>query len=751
MKKIWNKISQIGIDETMPVQKQKGIILLNRISVLIFIFFVFITIMSYKKLEDPIVGHLYVLNLIIILITFLITKLGKSDLSKFIISIFIPLSLTVGGAYAKYLGVTDNLILYLSPRMLLTISIIIPTLLFGYKELRKTIIALIPGIIIFVLYDKIHALFGIYLKDLPFEPEYYSMFLLMIFLFLVFVISSILFLQNINLTNELKLQETNNNLAASEEELKQQNEEISAINENLREQQKIILEQNKKIKISEKRFKNIATLIPEIVFEADINGKLTYVSNHFFENTFYTQEDVNEGIIYTNLLSKKSFHEIRRQIILLRKIKELRNLKVEINRKDGTSFYALISINLNKFGYRGLIIDISEREKINEEMRKLIVAVEQSDSTIVITNTLGEIEYINPIFSKLTGYTKEEVLGQNPRILKSEHHNKAFYKTLWTRIIAGHMWKGTFKNRKKNGDVYWEQATISPIKNSVGEITNFVAVKEDITKRKESEKKLGEAFITIRKKNEDITKSINYAKLIQTAILPSENILKNNFAEYFIFNKPKDIVGGDFYYFHENEINVTLAVADSTGHGVPGGFMTMLGHAFLDDIVNRKNTTTTGEILDKLRENIINSLGQSYDNTGSKDGMDISICKIEKNSLKTQFSGAYNPILIINELQTRIIKADKMPIGVYIKMKPFTTEELQLKKNDLIYMFTDGFQDQFGGEKNQKYMARNFRNLLSSNKNKSLNIQNEIIENELNIWKGNKSQLDDILILGLKI
>jgi len=735
----------------MPIQTQKGIMLLNRISVLIFVFFVLISIMTYKKLEAPIVGHLYAINIVVILITFLTTKLKKSDLSKFIISIFIPMSLMFGGAYAKSIGVTDNLILYLSPRMLLTISIIIPTLLFGYRELKKTILAIFPGIIIFILYDKIHVLFGVHMKDLPFEPEYYSMFLIMIFLFLIFVISSILFLQNVNLKNELKLQDTNNELTASEEELKQQNEEIIAINENLKKQQKIILEQNKKIEASEKRFKNIATLIPEIVFEADIEGKLTYVSNRFFDNTLYTQDDINEGLIYTNLLSRKSFYEIRRQIILLQKTKELRNLKVEMQRKDGRSFPALISINLNKYGYRGLIIDVSEQEKANTELQKLLVAVEQSDSAIVITDTNGIVEYSNPIFLKLTGYSQNEIIGKNPRILKSGHHNKAFYETLWNKITSGKVWKGTFKNKKKNGDLYWEQTTISPIKNSVGEITNYVAVKEDITRRKESEKKLGEAFITIKKKNNDITQSINYAKLIQTAILPSTNILKNNFTDCFILNKPKDIVGGDFYYFNEDKTYITIAVADSTGHGVPGGFMTMLGHAFLDDIVNRKNITNTGEILDKLRENIIYSLDQSYGNKGSKDGMDISICRIEKTNLKAQYSGAYNSMLLVSNSETKIFKANKMPIGVYIKMKPFSTQQIQLQKNDLIYMFTDGFQDQFGGEDNQKYMAKNFRSLLISNKNKKLTEQKEILEKELYTWKGNKKQLDDILILGLKI
>ena len=328
MKNFWKKISTIGIKPEISVYEQKSIILLNRISILILIFFSLISIMSYKKLATPIVGHLFAFNALVVLITLVITKLKNAEISKFIISIFIPISLILGGAFAKSIGVTNNLILYLSPRMLLTITIFIPVLLFGYRELKKTIIAIAPGIIVFILYDKIHSLFGIYLKDLPFEPQYYGMFVVMIVLFLIFVITSILFLQNVNLKSERKLQDTNDELIASEEELKQQNEEILTINENLIEQQKIIIEQKEQIEISEKRFKNITDLMPEIIFEADKNGKLIYVNNRFFENTLYTQKDFENGIIYIDLISKKAFQEIRRDISTLRKTKELRNLYI---------------------------------------------------------------------------------------------------------------------------------------------------------------------------------------------------------------------------------------------------------------------------------------------------------------------------------------------------------------------------------------------------------------------------------------
>ena len=751
MKNLWKKISYIGIDQDMPDYKQKSIILLNRISFLIIIFFTLISVMSFKKLENPIVGYLFVSNVLVILITIFITRFKRATLSKFIVSIFIPISLIIGGAYAKSIGVTNNLILYLSPRMLLTITIIIPVLLFGYREIKKTIFAAAPGLIVAVLYDQIHLLFGIDFKDLQFESQYYGMFVVMIIMFILFVIMSILFLQNVNLKSEQKLQDTNNELTASEEELRQNNEEIKAINENLKNQHEIIKEQKIEIEASEKRFKNIAQLMPEIIFEANETGKLIYVNNRFFENTLYTPEDIENGIIYTDLFSKDTFTKIRRQIIILRKTKQLRNLEVEINRKDGTSFYALISINLHQNLYKGLIIDVTKNIQMKLEMEKLLTAVEQSANAVIITDTNGTIEYANQKASDLTSYTNDELIEHNPRVLKSGFHKQIFYKTLWNRIKIGKTWKGVFKNKKKNGKLYWEEATITPVKDKKGKVINFVAIKEDITKRRENRKKLNLAFRTIKQKNEHITQSINYAKLIQNAVLPSENILQNNFTDYFILNKPKDIVGGDFYYFYENQNETIIVAADCTGHGVPGGFMTMLGHAFLDEIISRKKISRTGQILDELRKNIIKSLNQKFNEKGAKDGMDMAICKINKDNLNAQYSGANNPVLIVNKDKTQYIKANKMPIGIYRKIKPFATHDLQLQKNDIIYMFSDGYQDQFGGEYYRKYMTKNFRNLLISNKDKPLDKQKEILENEFSNWLGNNSQIDDILVLAIKI
>lgn len=632
MKHFWNKISEFGLKPGMSIQTQKSIMLLNRISVLLILFFSLVVVLTYKNLPSPIISYMFIANIVMMLCTFLITKYLNATISKFIISVFIPIVIVIMGAYGKSIGVTNTAILYLAPRMILTIAILIPTLLFGYRELKNAIIAIIPGLLIFLLYDIIHGWFGVYLKDMPFELQYYGVFVAMITLYLVFVLSSILFLQNVNFKNELKLQNNNKALAASEEELKQQNEEILTTNNHLVEYQEVILEQQ-------------------------------------------------------------------------------------------------------------------------VEMEKLLTAVEQSDSGIIITSSTGIIEYANPFFTKLTGYTQEEIIGKKtPSILKSGYHDANFYKIFWNTIRSGKVWSGIFRNKRKNGELYWEQTTISPVKNPEGKTTNFVAIKEDISRRKENERALLDAFKTIQEKNEHIHHSINYAKRIQTAILPTCGILENNFADFFIFNKAVDVVSGDFYYFHETETEIIIAVADCTGHGIPGGFMTMLGHAFLDNIINTATVDTTGEILDRLRSVIIKSLNQTNSFDSSKDGMDISICKIDKNTLQMQYSGAYNPILLIKGDESELIKADRMPIGIYPKMKDFQTHEIEIEEGDLIYLFSDGFQDQFGGENNQKYKSRNFYNLLIANKDKNLKEQKEIIEGELDdwIWSNNR-QMDDILILGIKI
>ncbi len=250
----------------------------------------------------------------------------------------------------------------------------------------------------------------------------------------------------------------------------------------------------------------------------------------------------------------------------------------------------------------------------------------------------------------------------------------------------------------------------------------------------------------ISEKNKDMMDSINYALKIQKSILPSLANLKKHFQDYFILFQPKDIVSGDFYWSYEDEDYIYLAVADSTGHGVPGSMVSIVCSNALNRAVIQLNLTNTAEILNQVKKFVIHSFQD-----GMSDGMDLCFCRINKNTKELQFSGANNSLYLYSQNKLTVLKASRQPIGRYIKKEPFISKNLQLKKGDVIYLFTDGYYDQFGGENNKKMKIKALKSLLLNNHQESMSKQKDVFENYLNDWKGNNEQLDDITILGVKI
>ena len=261
-----------------------------------------------------------------------------------------------------------------------------------------------------------------------------------------------------------------------------------------------------------------------------------------------------------------------------------------------------------------------------------------------------------------------------------------------------------------------------------------------------------ESRIRLEEKNKEIVDSINYAKRIQDAVMTSEGYRKSVIPKSFTFFKPKDVVSGDFYWvYKDQEENIFFTVADCTGHGVPGAFMSMIGTSLLNEIIVEKGIKNTNKILDEMRKQIIKSLNQD-DNDDQKDGMDISICKLnlKKNSL--EFSGAHNPLLIVSEGEIKTFKGDSQAVGLETEnIKPFSKHTVKLKKDDMIYIYSDGYQDQFGGENGKKYMAANFKKLLLKISKEDEKKQNKLLEIELANWMKNEEQIDDVCIMGVRV
>lgn len=257
----------------------------------------------------------------------------------------------------------------------------------------------------------------------------------------------------------------------------------------------------------------------------------------------------------------------------------------------------------------------------------------------------------------------------------------------------------------------------------------------------------------IEAKNKDITDSINYAKRIQNALLTSDTYLSKYLPSHFVLHKPKDIISGDFYWAaHTDTGKVYVVTADCTGHGVPGAFMSLIGASKLNEIILEKKIYNPANILNQLREDIINSLNPEGSKLESHDGMDMVICCYDFKNMTLDFACANNPLWIIRGNELIEFKADKMPVGKhYGEKNSYTLQSVILQKNDIIYSFTDGYADQFGGPIGKKFKYKQLQNVLLTNREKPLNKQKEIMNVLIENWKGSLEQVDDILIVGVKV
>ena len=246
-----------------------------------------------------------------------------------------------------------------------------------------------------------------------------------------------------------------------------------------------------------------------------------------------------------------------------------------------------------------------------------------------------------------------------------------------------------------------------------------------------------------------ITDSIMYAKRIQTALIPSLELFSDKL-EHFVLYKPLAIVSGDFYWVTSKDNLQVIIAADCTGHGVPGAFMSMLGVTLLNEIVNEKNILMPDQILNRLRDEVIKSLKQVYDEESVKDGMDAAVCTIDFNNNTLYFAGANCPLYLIRGNELTHYRADKMPVAIHYKMPPFTLHKIDLLKGDVFYIFSDGYADQFGGPAQKKFMSARMKETLLEIASKPMLEQGEILDRIFEEWRGDNPQVDDVTLIGVR-
>jgi GAF domain-containing protein len=275
-----------------------------------------------------------------------------------------------------------------------------------------------------------------------------------------------------------------------------------------------------------------------------------------------------------------------------------------------------------------------------------------------------------------------------------------------------------------------------------------------------TEEEVKKRTLVVTRQNEEleivykhVTDSIKYAKRIQEAVLPPDSLVKRLLPDSFILYKPKDIVSGDFYWVDQKDGRTMFAAVDCTGHGVPGAFMSIVGYNILKQAVNNNNFSTPSLILDALNEGVSETLHHGNTDSHAKDGMDLSFCTIDYKKLELEYAGAFNPLYIIRNGTLIQVKANKFPIGYFLgeEKKKFTNHVIQLQKGDCVYICTDGYADQFGGPNGKKFMANNFRELLINVHALPAEEQHKILDNTIEDWRGMLDQVDDILVIGVKI
>lgn len=289
----------------------------------------------------------------------------------------------------------------------------------------------------------------------------------------------------------------------------------------------------------------------------------------------------------------------------------------------------------------------------------------------------------------------------------------------------------------------------------IAQLRENAALKDKVTREledkvKERTKEISLQKEQIEKQNKEIKYSFDYAQRIQSTVLPQADVFENLFAEHFIFFRPRDIVSGDFYWISQKDNKIFLTASDCTGHGVPGSLMSMLGITMLHEIVNEKDFNRSDEILNELRLNVARTLKQEGKPGEQKDGMDMALLIYDRRKREMEFSGANNPIYIVRNGEMLEFKGNNMPVAYYDNMTDFTRHTIKMEKGDRVYLFTDGFPDQFGGPQGKKFKYQPFKDLLLEVHERPMVEQRRILNMVFEEWKGNLEQIDDVLVIGLR-
>ena len=514
-------------------------------------------------------------------------------------------------------------------------------------------------------------------------------------------------------------------------------------------------------KAKEQEFQSIVNNAQDIIYTVNIEGKFTFVNSSGSSVMGYEDNELT-GKYFTDLVHSNEVDRVRTFYVNQFKKRITRSyLEFKGITKDkkvvwlGQNITSLFSPTNSKeiIGFQGVVRDINKRKEAELKLQK------SEDSFRVIVNTINDLfylfdfrtdrfEYISPNTQEVLGVPQEFFYSGKPFFSNYLHEDdvKAAMKSE-AGLLRGESYNIEYRVIA-NGKTRWIQDRAFPIKNNQGKVISYSGVSRNITEVKS-------ANLIIEQQNDEISQSISYAKNIQDSLLLTTEEIYSHYTDCFVFFNPRDTLSGDFYVvdrFNTKQLGdmTTFVVADCTGHGVPGGMLSFLCNSLIREAFTNESVNSTAEVFEFARAKLA-ELFRSSNESHIHDGMDISICAMTDDKSTIYFSGANLPVTIIRNGDVFEIKGDRQHVGYSRKNEEFTNQIIDIQKGDMIFMYSDGYQDQFGGDRGKKFMKRRLRSLLIKVHKLPLEDQYNLIKLEFNQWKGKYQQVDDVCVMGILV
>lgn len=549
-------------------------------------------------------------------------------------------------------------------------------------------------------------------------------------------------------------QQMTQELKENEEELRQNAEEMRATHEELEKSNTKLELKIKEVENAQKRLHSLLENASEIISIYSSSLKLTYISPSVTKILGYTPQEMMSGKDIDRL-TRKGEQDLNE---MFQKLLETPRMPITIQytfmKKDGEKIFLEVTGRnlLDDTAINGIILnsqDITERKRAEKEERmrsKMQALSENSPDMIIRLNTAGQFFYANPMVEQYLDIPAKELINQTLNSIEINDTLSTFFKeaikqTKTTKLKV----EDDLTFNTKLGETIMHIVAIPEFNEN--ELETILFVSHDITEAKRIE-------LEIQDKNRKITESINYAQRIQTSILPNNRMIRQYLPKSFIFYKPRDVVSGDFPWFFIKEDYIYIAVVDCTGHGVPGALLSFIGYFTLNNVVDHDITYSASKILDVLHYGVRKTLKQDRPDADARDGMDISLCKIQLKKKELQYSGAHRPLFLLRKKELLEFKGDRKAIGGIPHPKKeesdFTNHMIEIKPGDKIFFFSDGMPDQVGGPEGKKYGPMRIRDIIINNPELTMPQYNEYFSKDFEEYMGENKQIDDVLLIGIE-